>query len=77
MILCGCRYFLDKVTNETLEIENKQLNKRTEERVIDLLDKLDEVDKVMGQHTDNPEQLEKLKTTIDKFKNMIKQTMQL
>ena len=66
-----------RLYGEVLEIENKQLNKRTEERVIDLLDKLDEFDKVMGQHTDNPEQLEKLKTTIDKFKNMIKQTMQL
>lgn len=66
-----------RLYGEVLEKENKQLNKRTEEGVIDLLDKLDKVDNMISQHADNPEQLEKLKTTINKFKNMINQIMQL
>lgn len=66
-----------RLYGEVLERENKQLNKETEEKFIGFLDKLDEVDKVMSQHTENPEQLEKWKTTIDKFKNVINQIMQL
>lgn len=66
-----------RLYGEVLERENKRLNKETEEKFIGFLDKLDEVDKVMCQHTENPEQLEKWKTTIDKFKNVINHIMQL
>lgn len=66
-----------RLYGEVLERENKQLNKETEEKFMDFLGKLDEVDKLMSQHTENSEQLEKWKTTIDKFKNMINQIMQL